>query len=144
METIETVEAEVVSESGKFAREQQARRDRKAEITREVLDSIIGVVNVDDDEVDEYRVIGDVLVRGGFMWRCINSRCSGLNHTNCATCDNCGKRRPKQRDVPEVEDMTGLSLEYRRVELKKLRKQQEESREQQQYGEQQQCLDHQG
>ena len=86
--------------------------DRRLQVIRETLDSIIGAIDVDNDEVDEYDVVSRVLVRSGLMWRCVSPSCRCINHLKSATCDNCGKRQAKRRDKPVPEDYKGLTIPY--------------------------------
>ena len=79
----------------------KARRDRGWEIIRDTLDRLIGAS--DNDEVEEYEVLGRIAVRAGLMWRCVDSDCAAVNHMNCTGCDVCGKRKPKDREVPQAD-----------------------------------------
>lgn len=77
--------------------------DKRMVAFREALDMLIGAVELDRDDVDEYTVLGDIAVRAGLMWRCINNDCRCLNHTNNGNCDNCNKRRPRLRETPKAD-----------------------------------------
>lgn len=96
----ETVEAEVAEESPK----RDIRRlggDKRAQAIREAMDMLIAAVDVDNYDVDEYNVLGNIMVRSGIMWRCAVPHCKGVNHDNCGSCDSCGRRRPPKRAEPK-------------------------------------------
>jgi len=94
--------------------------DRRLQAVRETLVTIIGAIDVDNDEVDEYDVVGRLLVRAGLMWRCVSPSCRCINHLKSAKCDNCGSRKAKSREVPVPEDMTRLTIEYDREKVRKI------------------------
>lgn len=64
------------------------------------INELIGAaLALDSGDVDEYDVLAKIMVKAGAAWRC--PHCDGINRQKNATCDNCEKRRPKQRDVPK-------------------------------------------
>lgn len=71
-----------------------------AQTIRDALDKLIASVDVDNETVDEYTVLGDIMVRSGLMWRCIRPGCNCINHDNYSGCDNCGARRSAKRAKP--------------------------------------------
>jgi len=77
--------------------------DRRAEAMREVIDRLIGAVDVDNDEVDEYNMLGSLLVRADLAWRCLKYECRCINHNESNSCDNCGGRKPRNREIPKAE-----------------------------------------
>lgn len=77
--------------------------DKQAQAMREAMDKLIASVDLDNWDVDEYKVLGDIMVRSGLMWRCVDPSCRGINHQNCSSCDSCGKRKPKSRDIPQAD-----------------------------------------
>jgi len=61
------------------------------------MNELIGAaLSLDSFEVDEYDVLARIMVKAGAAWRC--PHCDGINRLRNATCDNCDKRRPKERD----------------------------------------------
>jgi len=92
---------------------------------QDALDRLIAAVDIDNRDVDEYDTLARLMVSAGLMWRCWDSDCAGINHMHCAKCDNCGKRRPKEREVPMPDYMTRLSLDYDRQQRRAKRLQQE-------------------
>lgn len=103
MENFETAETVEAIDSVK---ENIARRpggDKYMQAMREAMDRLIGAVDLDNYDVDEYDVLGRIMVRSGLMWRCVNHDCNGINHNNCTSCDNCNARRPKAREVPKAD-----------------------------------------
>ena len=62
------------------------------------MNDLLGAVEFDADDADEYNVLARIMVRAGAAWRCVY--CDGVNRQKNATCDNCEKRRPKGRDLP--------------------------------------------
>lgn len=117
MDSIETVDAQAEIEKG--GKNNFAVR-LKTQFTEGFVDRLIAAVDLDNYDADEYAVLGGILVRAGFAWRCVNSSCRGINHLDCAKCDNCGSRKAKAREVPVPEKMSCLSIEYDR-ELKRKR-----------------------
>lgn len=97
-ETVEAEEVKPVKKSHDADKRLQAMRSQGI---RDAMDSLLGAVDVDNDDVDEYNVLGGIMVRAGLMWRCVNPSCRGINHNNCGGCDNCGKRRPLPRQEPK-------------------------------------------
>lgn len=89
--------------------------------SQEVLDRMIGAVDLDNWDVDEYNLLGSIMVRAGVAWRCIDPQCNCINHLTSRKCDNCNARRPKEREAAEPEDMLRLSFEYDRRKRKKMR-----------------------
>lgn len=77
--------------------------DKRMAAIREAMDMLIGAVDVDNYDVNEYDVLGKIAVRAGLMWRCVNHRCRGINHNNCTSCDSCDQRRPRPRAEPKPE-----------------------------------------
>lgn len=75
--------------------------ERRAFAIREVVDRLISAVDVDNDDVNEYNVLGDLLVRSGLAWRCIQPQCDCINHLDNLTCDNCDSRKPRKRETPQ-------------------------------------------
>lgn len=67
------------------------------------INDLLGAVEFDTDDADEYNVLARIMVRAGAAWRCI--KCDGINRMRNATCDNCEARRPKERDVPRRESL---------------------------------------
>ena len=64
------------------------------------INELIGAaLALDSGDVDEYDVLARIMVKAGAAWRCLH--CDGINRQKNATCDNCEKRRPKQREVPK-------------------------------------------
>lgn len=86
--------------------------ERRLFAVRETVDRILAAVDVDNDETNEYDVVGSILSRAGLAWRCIHPDCRCVNHLDSSTCDVCDRRRPKARAVPEPESMIGLSFKF--------------------------------
>ena len=93
--------------------------DRRLQTIRETLDAIIAAVDVDNDELNEYDVVGATLVRAGLMWRCIDPACKCVNHLNYSVCDNCGRRQHRKRAKPVPESYVNLSVESDRKRARK-------------------------
>jgi len=96
---------------------------------QEVIDRMIGAVDLDNWDVDEYNLLGSIMVRAGVAWRCISHECRGINHLSCTRCDNCNSRRPKEREVPTPETMVGVSLEHEKRKRRKLRNEEQKVEE---------------
>lgn len=99
--TTETVENE--NENPQNESDESFKRhgnNRYMQTIREALDKLIASVDVDNHTVDEYSVLGDIMVRSGLMWRCIRPGCNCINHDNCTGCDHCGARRHAKRAKP--------------------------------------------
>lgn len=102
METATETEVESVNKNVQRVKDAHARRDRNWEVIRETMDSLIGAT--DNDDLQEYDILGKIAVRAGLMWRCVDQDCAALNHLNCQRCDVCNSRRPKDREVPKADN----------------------------------------
>lgn len=99
MENIDTT-----TESAETVNEIITRRsggDKQAQAMREAMDRLLASVDLDNWEVNEYDVLGRIMVRSGMMWRCVDPQCRGINHNNCTSCDNCNRKKPRERAVPK-------------------------------------------
>lgn len=85
---------------------------------QEALDRLIGAVDVDNFDSDEYDTLAKLMVSAGLMWRCWDRDCGCINHLDTLKCDNCDARRPKAREVPQPELMRGISIDYDRRQKK--------------------------
>lgn len=84
---------------------EQVKTIRKnANMATDILDRLIGAVDVDNYDADEYDVLGRIMVRAGVMWRCVNASCRGINHLESVTCDNCRSRKPPKRSEPKPDN----------------------------------------
>lgn len=80
----------------------------------DIVNRLIGAVDLDNERADEYNVIADLIARSGMGWRCIRHECRCVNFNISAKCDSCNARRPLKREIPQPESMVGVSLEYER------------------------------
>lgn len=96
---MENFETEIETETA----QKRHGNDRHQQVIRESMDRLIGAVDLDNDDVDEYNVLGNIMVRAGIMWKCLDRSCNCINHLNALTCDNCGRKKAKSRDIPKAD-----------------------------------------
>jgi flavoprotein len=82
------------------------------------LDELLGAV----ESEEEYNLLRQLVHRAGAGWICATNNCRGINVHSDGRCVGCDKMRPKLRDVPVLEDMTRLSIDYQRQERQNARK----------------------
>lgn len=58
---------------------------------------------LDGERVDEYTLLGRMMVRAGVAWTCLDHKCRCINMQRDGACTNCGRRRAKMRDIPKAD-----------------------------------------
>ena len=89
----------------------EGARTRKTPQYEACIDEMIAGVTpdnlyttLDGERIDEYTLLGRLMVKAGVAWVCLNDKCRGINVHKNLTCDNCRGRKPKSRSVVEAED----------------------------------------
>lgn len=58
---------------------------------------------LDGERIDEYTLLGRLLAQSGVAWVCLDRGCRCINSHREGACTNCGKRKPKARDIPKAD-----------------------------------------
>jgi len=58
---------------------------------------------LDGERVDEYTLLGRLMVKAGVAWTCLDDDCRCINVQKNSSCDSCGRRRAKLRDIPKAD-----------------------------------------
>lgn len=58
-------------------------------------------LTLDGERVDEYTLMGRLMVRAGVAWTCLDHKCRCINVQKNLSCDSCGRRRASKRSIPQ-------------------------------------------